>query len=455
MTHSQTPEELAFQKSTIALNDIRHGINSISDKAFAENLIAESNRSRRSDFADGERTKSLLAALLDRIKSRPKTFHTLVRILNDTSGMDYIGEELQKNLETVKMELRVQGISHHSISREALSFPTDITRDWSGTITSDHVGSGSISPSVEPFTNQGEDSLESHFTCTKGPFQSAVSATPTPAYNRDWIVRLPKSDPEDKTATRAPLPLPVSSTKGETPNLSSSLVTGQISPSAANLKVPELTNVYVRSNSQCSSDTDSDYTTPQQSLSNSAAEQIFKNISRRMLCKESLMQKMQLLQAQEEIRKLKAKIQVQDEAMLDQAEALKEEIVRREVHCHALKETCDKAVAFMQELEEKVTTLTNTVEKKEMERQEAWRFYEVSNTLLLKTLSERAHNDSASNHTHEEVSKLRSKLGKGTEGGHFRSQRVTEMLNNCSMMMLPHGIPQQGRISLRSGNNNN
>ena len=444
--NGQTPEELAFQKSTLALNDIRHGINVVSDKAFAENLITECNRSRRSDIGDGERTKSLLTALLDRIKSRPQTFDTLVQILKDTSGMDYIGEELQKNLEKVKMELTVQGISHRCISHESCSFPTDVmvTRDWNG--VSSHVDSDYFSLSVAPFTKNGENSLTHHLIAKPA---MSVPHVPCTEY-----------DPVANSEGRIPLGLPVSSTKKEIRNLSTSLVIAQTSqPSQLNadlrinLQVPEpCSNIYARSNSQCSSDSDSDYTTPQQSLSDSMAEQVFKDISRRTLCKESLTQKVQLLQAQEEIRKLKAKLQVQDEVMLDQAEALKEEIVRRDVQCNSLKETCNNAVAFMQELEEKVTTLAHTVEKKEMEKQEAWRYYEVANTLLLKTLSQRAaHTDNSSaNHTHEEVSKLRSKLGKGrTEGGYSRSQRVTEMLSSCSSMMLPQGIPQQGRTSLR------
>jgi hypothetical protein len=433
--NNQTPQELAFQKTTLTLNDIRHGINIISDKAFAENLITECNKSRRSDIGDGERTRSLLTALLDRIKRRPETFDTLVGILKDTTGMDYIGEELQKNLERVKMELTVQGISHHGISHESCSFPTNttVTRDWNG--VSSHVDSDFFSPSVSPFTKHGEDSL----------------THPKPVMS---VSRVPSTEHDPV----AHLLLPVSSTKKEIRNFSSSLVVGQTSlpsqPNAdlrTNLQVPEPTNIYVRSNSQCSSDSDSDYTTPQQSLSDSKAEQLFKDISRRTLCKESLAQKVQLLQAQEEIRKLKTKLQVQDEVMLDQAEALKEEIVRREVQCNSLKDTCNNAVAFMLELEEKVTTLAHTVEKKEMEKQEAWRYYEVSNTLLLKTLSQQAaHNDDSSpNHTYEEVCKLRSKLGKGTEEGYSRSQRVTEMLNSCSSMMLPQGIPQQGRTSLR------
>jgi hypothetical protein len=149
------------------------------------------------------------------------------------------------------------------------------------------------------------------------------------------------------------------------------------------------------------SDTDSGYATPQQSLSNSMA--------------------VQLLQVQEEPRKLK------------------EEIVRSEAQNNYLRKICNNAVAFMKELEEEVA-------RKEVEKQEELKF---SKTLLLRIQSQQACTDSTSNQTHEEVCKLRSKLGRATDGSYSRSQRVTEMLNSCSSMILPQGIPQQGMKTIK------
>jgi hypothetical protein len=122
---------------------------------------------------------------------------------------------------------------------------------------------------------------------------------------------------------------------------------------------------------------------------------------------------------------------------------LKEEIVRSEGQIKYLREICNNAVAFMKELEEEVA-------RKEVEKQEELKF---SKTLLLRIQSQQACTDSTSNQTHEEVCKLRSKLGRATDGSYSRSQRVTEMLNSCSSMILPQGIPQQGRTSLRHENN--
>lgn len=107
MAHGQNLEYTAFQRSMAELDNIRHGIDQISEKVFAENLISEGNKCLNTNFGELERTKSLKNALLGRTKSRPDTFDIFVRLLKETTGMDFIGDLLEENLETVKAELAV------------------------------------------------------------------------------------------------------------------------------------------------------------------------------------------------------------------------------------------------------------------------------------------------------------------------------------------------------------
>lgn len=107
MAHGQNLEYTAFQRSMAELDNIRHGIDQISEKIFAENLISEGNKCLNTNLGELERTRSLKNALLGRTKSRPETFGTFVRLLKETLGMDYIGDLLEENLETVKAELAV------------------------------------------------------------------------------------------------------------------------------------------------------------------------------------------------------------------------------------------------------------------------------------------------------------------------------------------------------------
>ena len=86
------------------MDNIRHGIDQISEKVFAKNLINETNKCLNADIGDQERTKYLKSALLDRTKSRPDTFGTFVEVLKDTHGLDFIADLLEKNLNDVKVE---------------------------------------------------------------------------------------------------------------------------------------------------------------------------------------------------------------------------------------------------------------------------------------------------------------------------------------------------------------
>lgn len=104
MAYGQYPEYTALQRSMADLDNMRHGIDQISEKAFSRNLINESNKCLNPGIGEQERTKYLKIALLDRTKSSPETFSTLVEVLKDTHGLDFIGELLEKNLEAVKLE---------------------------------------------------------------------------------------------------------------------------------------------------------------------------------------------------------------------------------------------------------------------------------------------------------------------------------------------------------------
>lgn len=204
------------------------------------------------------------------------------------------------------------------------------------------------------------------------------------------------SDSETEAAVHAPMP--VSGPEREaTSNPSPSLVTGQSTTNfRASLEVPTSPNLFMlRSNSTGSTgstDTDSDvYVTPRQSLSDLEAEKLFRR-SKKAACKNCLTLRRSFSNSQEEICKLRTKLQARNNLMLDQVTMLKEEMFQKELECHDLKETCTTAVLFVQELEAKVVELKQLVYSKEMKTEEAWRYYHVALDFMQRCSSPQTRN---------------------------------------------------------------
>ena len=118
-----SPELCAFRKNYVVLLNLRHGINSISVKAFAGGLISKDLRNKCSNesIADAERTRCLLDALEDKMLYVPTTLQDFVDILNDVTCFEYIGKML---LETLDEELQTKERDKY-IRRHSHATPAD------------------------------------------------------------------------------------------------------------------------------------------------------------------------------------------------------------------------------------------------------------------------------------------------------------------------------------------
>lgn len=193
-------------------------------------------------------------------------------------------------------------------------------------------------------------------------------------------------------------PMPVQGEETSS-NPSPLLVTGQnkedTSKWRASLEVPNSPNlVMMRSYSTGSTDTESEYVTPRQSFSELEAEKLLRKPAKKLaMCKNCLSLRRSFSNSQEEICKLREKLQARHKLMLDQVVLLKEEAFQKELECCNLKETCTNAVVFVQELEATVSQLKQLVFSKETEIQDAWRHYEVSLDLLQRCSSPWIHHN--------------------------------------------------------------
>lgn len=244
-------------------------------------------------------------------------------------------------------------------------------------------------PPFEPisFNMRTKASAVSHLTTTPPlppeqdkPDEPGIS---TPGSEKKRTVRFSTpthSDSETETTVHAPMPV---SGPEATSNPSPSLVTGQSGTNfRASLEVPASPNIFIRSYSTGSTDsTDSEtYVTPRQSISDLETEKLFRKSKKtNSVCKNCIALRRSFSNSQDEICKLKTKLQARNKLMLDQVTImLKKEVLQKELECYKLKETCTNAVLFVQELEMKVAELKRLVYSKEMETQEAWRYYDVA-----------------------------------------------------------------------------
>lgn len=175
-------EDLAFQRGYTTLLKICHGIDVISDKTFAENLISESLRKRcqNKDIAEEERTRLLLNALQDRVKVRPEALTHFARILKETSGLDYIGEELLKKLREVSdeqvvptAETRDAGTCESFLTLSSSCFSG---RAENGGIPISSFAQFSTSGSISSFSEQADRKISTGLTAEQGH----LTGTPPP-----------------------------------------------------------------------------------------------------------------------------------------------------------------------------------------------------------------------------------------------------------------------------------
>ena len=127
MTKRYCPEFLAFQRNyVVLLNNLRHGIESITSEAFAAELISTDLRIKCSDktLGEAERTKCLLDALEQKMPYLPETLHKFAKILNQISCFEFIAEKLLISLEEAKKELKM-------MEKRSLSFSNTMSTSTS------------------------------------------------------------------------------------------------------------------------------------------------------------------------------------------------------------------------------------------------------------------------------------------------------------------------------------
>lgn len=130
MVEKNSPEHRAFQKNYVILLNLRSGIHSISDKAFAAGLISKDLRNKCSNgnLTDKEQTSCLLDALADKMLYVPNTLQDFVDILNGTSSFEYIGKRLKTSLDEERGERQLQAELQQCPSRapsgKTISFRT-------------------------------------------------------------------------------------------------------------------------------------------------------------------------------------------------------------------------------------------------------------------------------------------------------------------------------------------
>ena len=212
-------EDVAFQKSYTTLLKLCHGIDTISDKAFAENLINESLRKKcqNKDTAEEERTRLLLNALQDRVKVQPETLTRFARILSETSGLDYIGVELLKKLQEVNDEQVVPTAE----TRDAGSYESLLTlfsypnRAENGGIPISSFARFSTNENISFFSEQADrkDSigLTAHPTVLSPPeggYRRTSAGTPPPegGYRRTSAGTPPPEEGYRRTSAGTPPP---------------------------------------------------------------------------------------------------------------------------------------------------------------------------------------------------------------------------------------------------------
>ena len=107
MAEKSSPEYHSFRQNYELLKSLQHGINSISDKAFAAGLISRDLRIKCSNesVTETERTRCLLNAIEDKILWVPTTLLEFVHILNDCTSFEYIGKQLLVSFEE-ELEVR-------------------------------------------------------------------------------------------------------------------------------------------------------------------------------------------------------------------------------------------------------------------------------------------------------------------------------------------------------------
>ena len=109
----------AFQKCYTTLKDIRHSLEQVVDEAFAKGLIPRPLKDKCHDvksYTEEARTASLLSAIQDRVTAEPEAIEKFAKILQSTSGAEYIGKKLfQEYSDATKSELVVpRGQRHNS-----------------------------------------------------------------------------------------------------------------------------------------------------------------------------------------------------------------------------------------------------------------------------------------------------------------------------------------------------
>ncbi len=110
MTERYCPEFLAFQRNYVVLHSLRHGIESITSKAFAAEIINTDLRNKCMDkrLSDKDRMTCLLDALGEKMPHLPETLQKFVKILNETCSFEYIAEKLLTSLRAARKELEMQ-----------------------------------------------------------------------------------------------------------------------------------------------------------------------------------------------------------------------------------------------------------------------------------------------------------------------------------------------------------
>ncbi len=101
MAENSSPEYQAFKKNFEVLLNLRHGIETISSKAYAAGLICKDVRSKCSNksLTEAERAKAFLEELEGKLQYVPKTLQRLVELFKETDSFGYIAERLLKSLE--------------------------------------------------------------------------------------------------------------------------------------------------------------------------------------------------------------------------------------------------------------------------------------------------------------------------------------------------------------------
>ena len=112
MVEQACPEFIAFQRNYDVLLNLKHSIESVSSKAFADELIGRDLRIKceNKNFESEERTKSLLDFVEGKIINQPETLQKFINVLTKVGGHGDIIDSLLRSLEKAKEELETKKV---------------------------------------------------------------------------------------------------------------------------------------------------------------------------------------------------------------------------------------------------------------------------------------------------------------------------------------------------------